>query len=350
MAYTTIDDPEKFFQVITWAGNGQARALTFDGTSDMQPDIVMIKPRAATAHGTFTDAVRGVTKAMIYSNSTAGESTVSGGVTAFGSDGFSVGTTGEYNYNGDNFMAYCWNCNGSGSSNTDGGTNTSATSANQTSGTSISKWAGSSSDEVQTVGHGLGAVPEWVLTKNTGSGSSITAWVNYHVGMGNTHTVYLNNNDAKSDNAVHGDTTPTSSVFSFNTGSDDDNYVSYSFAPKQGFSKFGTYEGNGNADGTYVHLGFQPAFLIVKPIDSADNWVAFNHKVHLAPNASTSPYFTYLNATGSETTDTKQLELLSSGFKIRASGNTVNRTSTFIYMAWAIAPFVNSNGVPGNAR
>ncbi len=238
-----------------------------------------------------------------------------------------------------------------GSSNFNGSIQ-STVSANTTAGFSIVNWTGSSSASVQTIGHGLGTTPHWILSKNRGSGSSITAWINYHhkidASAPEDYTIYLNNSDARVDNPVFGDTAPTSTVFSFNTGTDDQNYISYCFTEKKGFSKFGNYVGNGDADGPYVHLGFRPAMVIIKNTTNSNDWVILDNKRNTF-NLTDKTLFPDLNVV--EDTTSANMDFLSNGFKIRDTRGADNTSSSvYIYMAFAEAPFVNSNGVPCNAR
>ena len=328
--YTTIDNPELYFQVKVYTGNyTDAHAITLDGDTDMQPDMVWIKDRSDTSSHTITDSVRGVTKTL-YPDTTTAEGTEADYVQAFGSDGFTVGANNNNNESGESNVAWCWK-------------------ESATAGFDIVSYTGTGS--AHTEAHSLSAAPRMIITKNR---DYDTNWGVYHASQTADKYAYLSATNAFADNSVFwNDTEPTSSVFSVGTyesvNRSGDEMIAYCFAEKQGFSKFGSYEGNGNADGTFVHLGFRPAWLMVKPVDAADNWVMFDNK-RLGFNSSTSPYFFYANKNFAETTDDLLLDFLSNGFKMRDAGNTVNRTSTFIYMAFAEAPFVNSNGVPCNAR
>ena len=344
--YTTIDSPAKHFNTKLYTGNGSTRSITGVG---FQPDWTWTKKRNGTTGHRLVDAVRGVTKAL-FTNGTNTESTEANGLTAFASDGYALGTDGNYNNSSDTYVSWNWlGANGT-TSNSDGSI-TSTVSANQTAGFSIVSYTGNATAGA-TIGHGLGATPQWVIVKNRDNAQN---WFNYHIGIGATKVIYLDLTNA-SQTLTQGwnDTAPTSSVVSLGTeagtNQSGSNMIAYCFAEKQGYSKFGSYTGNGNADGTFVYTGFKPAWLMVKPIDASDNWVMFDNKRHNALNSSVSPYFFYANKNFAETTDTKLLDFVSNGFKIRSSGNTVNRTSTFIYMAFAESPLVNSNGIPTNAR
>ena len=364
MAYTSIDNPELHFQAKTYTGNGTAigsggQAITLDGDEDMQPDWVWIKDRSDSDRPRMFDVIRGVTKELDTSDTT-GETTLTEGLTTFGSDGFTVGNHEGVNSNTDSFVAWCWKAGGSGSSNTDGSINTIKTSANTTSGFSINTFTGT--QQVGTVGHGLGSAPGVMIVKNTAASSD--AWYVYHQGIASdaeTDYIILNTTGAAVDyNTPWNDTAPTSSVFT--VGADGGNnesgstMVAYCFAEKQGFSKFGSYTGNGHAsDGPMIFLGFRPSFLLTKKSDGSDDWRIFDNK---RSSSSSNPVdkhlYPYSSGTeASSTTDSVPdgIDFLSNGFKIRQSSGGINADGgAYIYMAFAEAPFVNSNEVPCNAR
>ena len=331
MAYTTIDNPELYFQTKLYTGTGSAASITLDGDTDMQPDMVWFKKRSSTESHYLYDAVRGVTK-EIYPNSTATESTDANSLTGFDSDGFSIGNANALSESSETMTAWCWK-------------------ESATSGFDIVSYTGNGS--ARTISHSLSAVPNfmWIKCRNVAHGA-----MNYHsanTSAPETDSLSITFQSATADNNTHwNDTAPTSSVFTVGTADDVNQdtktFIAYLWSGKQGYSKFGTYEGNSNAEGPFIFLGFRPAWLMVKPIDADDNWVQFDNK-RLGFNSSVSPYSLYANQDYAETSDTGQVEFLSNGFKIRNSGNTVNRSSTFVYMAFAEAPFVNSNGVPCNA-
>ena len=347
MAYTTIDDPAKHFNTVIYTGNGSTQSITGVG---FQPDWTWIKERGAVNNHELYDVARGVTK-RIYSDLTNAEDTNSTGLTAFGTDGFTLGGAGGTNNNSDTYVAWNWKAGGAASSNTDGDV-TASVSANTTAGFSIVKFTSSSSSGAMTVGHGLGATPQVVIVKDIGASGN---WQTYFEGIGTANQQYLKLNATDAVTNISGlwGAGMTSSVIGIGVGvavDANESDIAYCFAEKKGYSKFFSYEGNSNSDGPFVYLGFRPAWLMVKPIDASDNWVMFDNKRHNALNSSVSPYFLYANKNFAETTDTKLIDFLSNGFKIRASGNTVNRSSTFIGMAFAEQPFVNSSGIPCNAR
>ena len=344
MAYTTIDDPSTYFKVQLYTGTGSSTAFAFDDTdTDMQPDLVWLKIRGDDTHNVY-DVVRGVQE-RIETSTTDAEYTESEGLTAFGSDGFTLGSSNQANPSSGTAVAWCWKTQGgAGSSNTDGGINTTSTSVSQTAGFSISTWTGTGS--TATVGHGLGAVPKFITTK---ARSDTYDWYTYHASLGNTKNVYINlTNAAGSASAnFHNNTDPTSSVWTSGGAiyNDDYTFVTYAFAPKQGFSNFGTYEGNGNADGTFVYTGFRPAFVMTKSVDSTSDWHIFDDQ-RLGYNVDNNTLAA--NLSDAEAT-TDMIDILSNGFKCRITTDP-NVAETYVYVAFAKAPLVNSNGVPCNAR
>ena len=348
--YTTIDNPELYFQVKTYTGTGSSQAYTLDGDEDMQPDWVWIKKRNGATHHNIFDSVRGTTQTL-YSNLNEGQSAESNALTAFSSDGFTVGSYGEVNNSSDTFVAWCWKAGGSSSSNSDGSV-TSTVSANTTLKFSIARFTGTGSN--LTIGHGLGVKPDFIILKCDSSGS--TDWTCYHSSLGATKRLKLNVNDAASTNSTTWqDTEPTTSVISIGTSGDvnvsSGTHIVYSFANIQGAVKCGSYKGNGNANGTFVYTGFRPAWLLIKRSSaSGTDWILHDNKRagfnvnddYLAPNTNAAEVTgnTYQN-----------LDLLSNGFKLRGSGTGTNTSGeTYIYVAFAESPFVNSKKIPNNAR
>ena len=369
MAYTTIDDPEAYFQVKLWTGNStNDRVITFDNTdADLNPDLIWIKKRTDDAEDwAVHDTVRGISSSakLLNLNGTGGEETHgnNGFVSAVSADTFTLKTNDasgsdgyQYNnHNTDTYAAWCWKAGGSGSSNTDGSINTASTSANTTSGFSINTFTGT--QNVGTVGHGLGSAPGVMIVKNTADSSD--AWYVYHQGLASdpeTDYIILNTTAAKVDyNTPWNDTAPTSSVFT--VGADGGNNESgstmaaYCFAEKQGFSKFGSYTGNGSSSansGPFVYLGFKPSLVIVKNTSGTEGWQIWDNKRSSfnGQGSNISP-----NSANAESTGVR-VHFFSNGFQLVSSGADQNTDgNVFIYMAFAEAPFVNSNGVPCNAR
>ena len=343
MAYTTINKSTEHFNTKLYTGTGSAQSITGVGH---QPDLTWIKSRSNTAFHLLTDAVRGVTK-QLYSNAASAENTDSSHITAFNTDGFSVGSAGDVNTSGNAFASWNWKGNGTGSSNSDGSL-TSTVSANQTAGFSIVTYTGSSS--ASTVGHGLNAVPKMIITKTRASGYE---WGVYHEAMGNEKHLLLDTTGGEGDGEYWNDTTPTSSVFSLggqkiNVNYSGQTYVAYCFAEKTGYSKFGKYIGNGNADGVFVYTGFKPAFVIMRRYDAGDNWV-LQDSARDPYNPSDTRLFP--DSSGGDSTNSNyNMDFLSNGFKLRNTNSNSNTNSgTYIYMAIGQS-LVGSNNVPCTAR
>ena len=347
MAYTTIKKPSDYFNTKLYTGNGTARSITGVG---FQPDWSWFKSRGDTNSHALYDAVRGVTKA-ISSNSTGAEATESQGLTSFDSDGFSIGSQTAVNASGHGIASWNWKANGAGSSNTDGSIATTV-SVNTTAGFSIGTCSGLATNN-DTLGHGLGAVPKMIMVKNTQSSGN---WFVYHhklptgsVGQGS----YLNLNEAYSysDGSIWNNTAPTSSVFTMKGGdfATGESLVFYAFAEKTGYSKFGSFVGNGNDDGTFVYTGFKPSFILLKNTSISASWLINDNK---RPGYNANSQTLVPNNNDAENTGTDRTDFLSNGFKLRVGASTAWNGSgnTIIYMAFAEAPLVGSNNVPCTAR
>ena len=362
MAYTNIDVPSAYFQTALYAGNGGTQSITNDGNSDLQPDWVWTKSRSDSSFHLVTDSTRGTTK-RIYPNSTAAEESHSNMVTAFNSDGFSIGNHSAINTSGYNYVGWQWKANGgTTASNTDGDIN-STVQVNQDAGFSIVTYTGNGSTADQTVGHGLGVRANAVLVKNRDSAAN---WVVYVDGLAVNHCLELNTTDPQSDStqgrvlSSSAGSYGTSSIFTLRNGSGSvvqtntsgEDYVAYCFAEKQGYSKFGSYVGNGNANGPFVYTGFKPAFVMMKRSDAAgSSWAIFDNKrsdsgfnvidKEIAANENSAEY----DRAAANT------DFLSNGFKIRNTDGWHNTSGgTYIYMAFAENPFTTSTGIPTTAR
>ena len=361
MAYTTIDDPSAHFQTEIYAGSGSDdKVVTNSGNSDLQPDWIWIKKRSATGQHVLSDTNRGILK-VLNSNSDAAEDSNSEGemVKSVQSDGFTLGDSqagqGDTNYtSGGTYVAWQWKANGGTTSTNTAGTNIDTTvQANTTAGFSLITYTGTGTNN-DSIGHGLGAVPHWITVKNRDETNRWTVY--HHKNTSSPETEYLNLQDttATTDVATRwNDTAPTSTVITLgdNDGVSKANtkYVCYAFTEIQGYSKFGSYTGNGSEDGTFGYTGFKPAFVITKRTDTAKNWYMFDNKRTpfnvianlIAPNLSSAED----SGTGT------YIDFLSNGFKLRQDFSHMNASGgTHIYMAFAEHPFVSSEGVPTTAR
>ena len=346
-AYTTIDNPELFFQAKLFTGTGSSHAITFDGDEDMQPDLVWIKVRSGTGDHGLWDVVRGTTQRLVP-NGTTQEGAVSG-VTAFGSNGFTVGAA--YNVGSDTYVAWCFTAGGSASSNSDGSVTTSV-SANSTSGVSLTAHTGTGSGSA-TIGHGLGAKPKIYFSKPRNLGDPWIFWFDPSNSGTSTGRLTLNATDAQStagnSMVTFNATTITLPSLSNDAWSGSYNYMSYMFVEKQGFSKFGSFLGNGSDNGPFVFCGFKPAFVLTKKATESSEWHIYDNKRDtINPNSNVlSPNADYADSINANC-DT---DFLSNGFKLRNSNDNRNDSGeTHIFMAFAESPFVNSNGVPNNGE
>ena len=346
MAYTTINKSTDYFNTKLYTGTGSSHAVSGIG---FQPDWVWFKGRNQAYHHYLFDAVRGVNK-PIHSALTNAESTQTDTLMSFDSDGFTLGSdtnNGEINSSGNTFASWNWKAgNSAGSSNTDGSI-TSTVSANTTSGFSIVSYTGTGSNA--TVGHGLNSTPSVVMVKRKNGNSW---WYTRHTGtnMTNGH-IFLNTTSVAStqSTSING---LSSSTFSLGTevsvNDSGGTYIAYCFAEKKGFSKFGSYTGNGNADGTFVYTGFKPAWVMVKSSTDTTNWTIMDNKRDIF-NPKTK--WLYPNVNDAEAIPGIEFDFLSNGFKSRTTGSYVNASgSTYIYMAFAEAPLVGTNNIPATAR
>ncbi len=345
MAYTTINKPSLHFNTKLYVADQQDnRTITGVG---FQPDFVWLKDRDQAVSHQLYDAVRGALKSLA-SNNANNEATETDTLKAFASDGFTLGTGWGNQSTGDNYVSWNWKANGQGSSNTDGSINTTYTSANTTAGFSIATWSGTGS--AGTIGHGLGVVPEVAVIKSRTNASDW--WGMYHHKLGNNKAIWWNDNSEQATRTYWNNTTPTASVFSVDSSrsvnGSGETFVGYFFTGKKGYSKFGSYTGNGNADGAFIYTGFKPAWILIKRATTGtQNWYLWDSK-RLGYNINNNHL--QVNGTDAEgTADT--IDILSNGFKIRESGaGTNNSGETYIYMSFAEAPLVGTNGVTAKAR
>tara|TARA_R110002020_G_scaffold173602_1_gene364506 strand:- start:318 stop:1352 length:1035 start_codon:yes stop_codon:yes gene_type:complete len=341
--YTTIDDAGAFFEIILYTGTGSSLGVTGAG---FEPAFTWIKNRADGDFHVLTDAVRGATK-YIKSDTTTAETTDAESLKSFDSDGFTVGTQNEVNTNTETYVGWNWKAGTTTGIAGSPSITPASYSFNATSGFSVIKYVGNSTGGA-TLPHGLGVAPQVIIVKNLTTAG--TNWGVYSEAIGATKYLVLDT-DAVVDTATSlwNDTAATSTLFSIGTSSivntNTDSYVAYCFTEITGYSRFGSYEGNGNVNGTYVYTGFRPAFLMCKAVDSSGGWYMFDDK-RAGYNVDNDTILANTTA-GDEGTD--KIDILSNGFKLRHATDP-NVAETYIYMAFANSPFVNSNGAPANAR
>ena len=353
MAYTTINKSTDYFNTVLYTGdNSSPRTITGVG---FQPDMNWSKIRSESNDHWVSDAVRGANK-IIRPNGTDDElvNGSSGYLSSFNADGYVIasGSSSNNNFNKSSGTMVSWNwkagTTGSGNTTGSGTYKTYSYSVSTVGGFSIIKYIGNGTTG-HTIPHHLGAVPQVVLVKCL---DQTYNWNMYHQGTGNTHSLYLNTNSAKVDSdSFWNDTTPSSTVFTLGsdnaTNQNDQNYIAYVFTEKSGYSKFGSYTGNNNADGAFVYTGFKPEFVIVKPGNYADNWHIIDDKrnpfnpmdTHMFPNLNN----------GDSTASSYEFDMLSNGFKPRTNNSAFNGSYNYIYMAFGQS-LVGSNNVPCTAR
>jgi hypothetical protein len=340
----------KQFNVLTYTGDDSTANATKNRTGlGFQPDLLWIKSRSGAYSHQIYDAIRGVGSTKNLSsnlqNAEGFEANLYGYVSAFSSDGFQTtngSTSGLFsNQSGATYAAWAWNAGGSSVSNT-AGTITSTVRANPTAGISVVTYTGTGANA--TVGHGLGKAPSMIIFKDRTSGSRTTdQWPVYHASIGATKQLYLSSAGASGTaSSVFNDTAPTSSVFSIGTWGginySTDNFVAYCFAEVPGFSKFGSYTGNGSTDGPFVYCGFRPRFIMIKNSSASANWTIVDTSRD-SYNVAKSRLFP--STSDAENTAADNVDILSNGFKVRVASDTGANTSgnTYIFAAFAEAPF-----------
>ena len=350
-AYTTIDDPSAHFQIKLWTGTGSSQTVNFDGNSNLQADWIWHKEQNDTNGWHQTDTSIGIANYLATQDTAAAYAVGSAYVSGIGSNSISYGGgDSSFNSNSVEQATWAWKANGGTTATNTTGSVNSVVQANTDAGFSIATATAPSSNGHWSFGHGLGVKPDMVITRQrTGGG-----WWTWHKDLTNQTTYYLGLNTTSSQTNEAsmwggGMTSSVIGVSSPNSTLASEPYVAYCFAEKQGYSKFGNYKGNGNANGPFIATGFKPAFVMIKTISTTDDWYVFDNK-----RAGYNPEVFRLrpNTTGSQTTGTNNtVDHLSNGFKLRFSGGSINGSGLpYIYMAFAENPFVTSTGVPATAR
>jgi len=361
MAYTTIDDGSAHFHTQLYTGDGSSsNAITNDANAgDFQPDWLWIKCRSEGRDHQITDSTRGGNIGL-RPNSTIGE--YSGASTQFDSDGFTLlDSSNNFNGSSKTYVAWQWKANGgtlttNDASATSVGTHDSQYQANTTAGFSIVTWTGNA--EQETLAHGLGATPEMIWIKNRSDSEGW--WVGAASAgsiSGGKYLLLHNDNAVATNSTSFVNQDPTSTVFRVggsNSTADNavngnsDNMIAYCFTSIKGYSKIGSYVGNGNADGPFVYTGFKPAWTLIKRVDSTTSWRLMDTK---RDSFNVMETRLFADVTNADTTGNDVCDFLSNGFKIRSTNGGINNSgSDYVYMAFAEHPFVSSKGVPVTAR
>jgi len=338
-----ITKPSNHFNATLYTGTG-TNAVGITGVG-FQTDFNWTKSRSSSSYThQLSDSVRGFSK-YLYSSATSIEGTdASNHIQSVNSDGYVINSGASFNASTVTYVSWNWKAGGTAVTNTSG-TLTSQVSVNATAGFSVVTYTGTVSYP-QTIGHGLGAVPQFIMVKNR---SRIANWAVYHASVGNTKALYLNATDAAyADGGFWNNTSPTSTVFTgdngvgYTTNGATDNYVAYCWTPIAGYSAFGSYTGNGSTDGPFVYTGFRPAFLIIKCSSSsgsgANQWMIVDNKRNTFNVENNTLKADLTDAEGVASLDV--CDFLSNGFKIRnTNGRTNTSSETYVYAAYAEAPF-----------
>jgi len=339
MAYTTINKSSEHFNTKLWTGNGSAgHAITGVGH---QPDLTWIKVRNQTGDHGLWDSVRGVSK-RLQSNENSAETTTSG-VTSFNTDGFTMGTS--YNGSGNPYASWNWKANGSSTTTNNDGATTSYISHNSTGKFSIIKYTGTGS--ATNIGHGLGGTPDYFIVKAR-SASDWHVWCNNFPAQ---KRIKLNSTGGWSTNTSIFASLPDATKIYFGSGGDVNGsgveYICYAWKNVTGFSKAGSYKGNGNADGSFVYTGFKPTFLFYRNVSATENWEMAD--TQRSPENLDDKLILYANANNADVSTTR-FDFLSNGFKARSTNTAVNASGNeYIYLAFGQS-IVGSNNIPATAR
>ncbi len=341
-----ISDPGKHFKTVLYTGSNSSRSITGVG---FKPDLVWIKSRStagSSASNNLYDSLR-PTGSLLSSNETSAEVTYPGlGLSSFDVDGFSIVGAGSLsNESPNNYVAWCWKAGNTTTTNTNGSI-TSTVSVNQQAGFSIVSWTGNGASTV-TVGHGLGKTPAFMILKARDAGSADSNWVIFHKSMGSgTFDKYMYFNTGGAGTLVPSLPANSNIFTSSNPGINSNNirYITYCWAEIEGYSKFGSYVGNGDFDGPFVYCGFKPAWIMIKSINNENGWIIMdNARKPINPNGEVL----FANDAMAEQTDLslRQTDFLSNGFKIRAGIGSERNSSgtTYIFVAFAESPFQTAN-------
>jgi hypothetical protein len=336
----TIKKPNQHFDATLWTGTGSTQSITNAG--GFQPDFVWSKRRNGIASNILIDSIVGGNPPERYLSSDTTSATTANAdvITALNNNGFTVGTSGALNGSTNTYVGWQWKAGGASTVNTSG-TISSNVSVNTTAGFSVVTYTGTGSNA--TVGHGLGVVPKMMIVKNRGVGT--TNWLVYHSTLTGTSALYLNTTEAtQTFSDIWNNTAPTSTVISLgttnNANASANTYVAYCFAEVEGYSKFGSYTGNASTDGPFVFTGFLPKYILIKRTDTTASWVVMDTSRGLY---NASYYYLLPNSTDADSGPIA-MDFLSNGFKLRLTSAAWNASGgTYIYMAFAEAPFKYSN-------
>jgi len=337
-AQTDDEYPGKQFNTVLFDGNGTTNAVTGLG---FQPDLIIGFTRSGAQSKRVVDSTRGGSE-RLYTDLNSAADTGTATISEFGTDGFTA-TGGAFNNDsGKTCGAWCWKATGGTTASNGSGSITTTVQANTKAGFSIITYTGNGSNA--TIGHGLTKAPELIWVKRR-SGSAQN-WRVYHASLGATQRLTLNDNRAAETASTFQDTTPSNTVIyigsdsNINTSGADQ--LAYAWHGVEGYSKFGSYEGNANNDGPFVYTGFRPRMLWIKEADNADDWVVYDTARDIA-NTGSSKVTRFESSVVEFDDASRAVDILSNGFKIRTSNNTINQSSTFVWGCWGDVPFKYNN-------
>ena len=353
MAYTEITNPRNTaLNCVRWTGNSTSRTIANVG---FNPDLSIIKLYTGNNEGWYwMDKCRGVQKYLATHNNSA-QGTDANSITAWNSDGFTIGTSDGINGSGGRaYVSWHFKGGGDGVANTVGDTD-SLVSANTTSGFSVVTWTGTGSNT--TVGHGLGAVPKWILVKRTDSSGD---WELMPTVLGGTASKFIkvNTTGAEYDGADYmNSTAPTTTVLSLGTHASHNasggTYVAYCFVHKKGFSWFPPQVGgNGSSDGRFYYTGFRPSIVIIKGNHSsyATSWYWYGDNNRGVGNPVDAGLYPNLNHAGFNNAAATSVKFFCNGFKVTGDDADINSNATWkLTGAFASAPMISTGGYCANA-
>ena len=347
--YTTIDDPSVHFQVTPYTGNGSnAHSITNIGNSNLQPDLLWYKSRSYASSNILYDSSEGVDY-FLTGNTTAQEKTDAQMLESFDSNGFTLNADTDGNRASNTFIARQWKMNGGTTASNSDGNITSTVQANTLAGQSIVNWTGNENSSA-TVGHGLDQAPETVIYKRRNNNTYNWTASLFQLGAvgSNSYVGYPNLTNSWEQTSL---AFPTSTVLKPGNGAPQNSgeMVAYCFHSVQGYSKMGSYYGNGSGNGPFIYTGFKPAFVWLKG-NQANHWIIYeDHR----PGWNDYQYELYSNNADAEYTGASyfDMDLYSNGFKCKLTDPSINaNNSRYAYLAFAENPFVTSTGIPTTAR
>ena len=335
--------PDEHFDTLLYTDAYASGRPNKVGGLNFKPDFIWIKAREGTESHSLNDTVRGAGR-ILYSSGTNAEGGT--GIAEFTEDGFvgSAGAGADGDGTGHDFVAWCWKAGNDTTRVTTNLTNCSdvTQSVNVDAGFAITRYKSTTSASV-VFPHNLGKTPEWIIVKNRDDTNS---WMVWHKDLtAGNNNLRLDTAAAMASSGSGYINAPTSTLINLEAGGGNvagsgTNYICYAWTGIEGYSKFGSYEGNNNDDGPFIYTGFRPAFVMVKDIDASANWEILDSKRN--PNNPVNERL-FPSNTDAASTGENTFDFLSNGFKVRDTYSGANSSTTHIYMAFAEMPFKYAN-------